>query len=224
MTWLNRASRLAALLLLVGAGAAEAQVSGMPVVNSGVTRGFGIALDAGIPNDHAGGGYAVGATAGLGLGPLGFTARVSRFSPDLTDELWSGGATANYKIFGGPLVPLAATLQAGAGYASPDIACVPPGACDVSEWRFPIGLGISFTLPNPALAIKPWIAPRVDITRLSLDGSSETETEFGISGGVELNMLTGFGLQAAYDLTRRDGGSPGIFSAGLHYNFRIPGL
>lgn len=224
MTRFLRAARLAALLLAMGGGTVQAQVSGLPVVNSGVTRGFGIAVDAGIPNDNAGGGYAVGATAGLGLGPLGFTARVSRFAPDLSGELWSGGATANYKVFGGPLVPLAATLQAGAGYASPELACVPPGACDVSEWRFPVGLGISFTLPNPALAIKPWIAPRVDITRVSLDGSAETDTEFAISGGVELNTLTGFGLQAAYDLVRRDAGSRGIFSAGLHYNFRIPGL
>jgi len=219
-----RSALIATLALVGAAGTAGAQVAGLPVVNSGVISGFGLALDGGLPNKAAGGGYAVGATAALGLGPIGFTARLSRYKPDLADELWSGGATANLKVFGGPLIPLAVTLQAGAGYSNPELSCIPVGACDVNEWRFPVGLGVSFTLPNPALAIKPWIAPRVDIRRLSVDGVSETETDFGISGGVELNTLTGIGLHAAYDLIKRDAGSPGIFSAGLHYSFRIPGL
>lgn len=225
MTTISRAGGLS-LLLVLAAQAVSAQVTGLPVVNSGVTSGLGLAADVGIPNDVAGGGVAFGGTASLGLGPLGFTARVARLDPDVGEALWSAGATFNYKVFGGPLVPLAATLQGGAGYANPDFGCVTPGACDVSEWRFPVGLGISFTIPNPALAIKPWIAPRLDIVRTSAYGDIEasTETDFAISGGVELNLLTGLGLQAAYDWSKRDGGDPGIFSAGLHYTFRIPGL
>jgi hypothetical protein len=221
VTRMFRTALLIGAVAIAGTEPAEAQVSGMPVVNSGVISGLSLAADVGIPNDAAGGGHAFGATVGLGLGPLGITARLSRFTPDGSEELWSGGATANYKVFGGPLVPLAVTLQAGAGYSNPELDCI---ACDVSEWRFPVGLGFSFTIPNPALAIKPWIAPRVDITRRSADGASETETDFGVSGGVELNLLTGLGFQAAYDLMKRDPESPGIFSAGLHYNFRIPGL
>jgi hypothetical protein len=219
--------RTSAIILALAAAAtaqASAQVLGLPVENAGVVSGLGLSFDGGLPNDAAGGGHAFGATAALGLGPLGVTARVSRYSPDVTDPLWSAGATLNYKVFGGPLVPIAATLQAGAGYASPDVACVPPGACEVNEWRFPVGLGIALTIPNPALAIKPWIAPRVDIVRTSLDGESSTETDFGISGGVQLNLLTGLGLHATYDLMMVDPENRGIFGAGLHYNFRIPGL
>ena len=203
---------------------AAAQVLGLPVENAGVVSGLGLSLDGGLPNEEAGGGHAFGATASLGLGQLGVTARVSRYSPDALDPLWSAGAALNYKVFGGPLVPIAATLQAGAGYASPEFACVPPGACDISEWRFPVGLGISLTIPNPALAIKPWIAPRVDIVRTSVAGVSSTETDFGVSGGVQLNLLTGLGLHATYDLMMTDPENRGIFGAGLHYNFRIPGL
>lgn len=225
MTNRVRAGALA-LAVSLAATPVAAQVLGMPVVNAGVTRGLALSFDYGKPNEVAGGGYALGATAGLGFGPLGVTARLSRLDSDGLGELWSAGGTANYKVIGGPLVPLAVTLQAGAGYASPDFACAPPGACDISEWRFPIGLGVAFTIPNPALAIKPWIAPRIDITRRSAYGTfdAETDSEFAVSGGIELNMLTGFGLHAAYDWTKRDGGNPGIFSAGLHYNFRIPGL
>ena len=223
---MNRFRTSAVILALTAAGATPAagQVLGLPVENAGVVSGLGLSLDGGLPNDAAGGGHAFGATASLGLGPLGVTGRVSRYAPDLTDPLWSAGATANYKVFGGPLVPIAATLQAGAGYSSSDVGCVPPGACDINEWRFPVGLGISLTIPNPALAIKPWIAPRVDIVRTSLDGSSTTETDFGISGGVQLNLLTGLGLHATYDLMMVDPENRGIFGAGLHYNFRIPGL
>ena len=213
------------LALFTGAAApAAAQVLGLPVENAGVVSGLGLSFDGALPTEAAGGGHAFGATAALGLGPLGVTARVSRFSPDALDPLWSAGATLNYKVFGGPLVPIAATLQAGAGYATPEFACVPPTACDISEWRFPVGLGISLTIPNPALAIKPWIAPRVDIVRSSIAGVSSTETDFGVSGGVQLNLLTGLGLHATYDLMMSEPENRGIFGAGLHYNFRIPGL
>ena len=222
--------RISAFVLALSAAAAtraSGQVLGLPVENAGVVSGLGLSLDGGLPNDEAGGGHAFGATAALGLGPLGVTARVSRFSPDipaLADPLWSAGATVNYKVFGGPLVPVAATLQAGAGYSSDDSRCLSPGACDISDWRFPIGLGVSLTIPNPALAIKPWIAPRIDVFRHSEDGVASTETDFGISGGVQLNLLTGLGLHATYDLMMSEPENRGIFGAGLHYNFRIPGL
>ncbi len=39
----------------------------------------------------------------------------------------------------------------------------------------PIGLGIALRIPNPALAIKPWIAPRLDVVRVSVGSSSNTE-------------------------------------------------
>jgi hypothetical protein len=87
-----------------------------------------------------------------------------------------------------------------------------------------VGLGFALTIPNPMLAIKPWIAPRLDIVRLSGGGLSNTETNFGIGGGLELNLLSGFGLQAAYDRVFTDGGDPSVFGLGAHYAFRIPGL
>jgi hypothetical protein len=39
-----------------------------------------------------------------------------------------------------------------------------------------------------------------------------------------LNLLSGFGLHAAYDRVFLDGGDPSIFGLGAHYAFRIPGL
>jgi hypothetical protein len=192
------------------------QVTGLPVYNSGIPTGLGLFADIGFPNDAAGGGTAYGATGRLGVGPFGATATVARFNPEGPgDQLTSVGGTLNYKVFGGPLVPLTVTLQGGAGYAKQD---------DVSFYRFPVGLGLALTIPNPALAIKPWLAPRLDVARVSGPLGSDTESNFGISGGVELNLLSGLGLHASYDRVFSDVEDPSIFAAGLHYTFRVPGL
>ena len=210
-----------ALAAALGSAApsAEAQVRGIPVYNAGVPRGLGIYGDVGFPNDEAGGGTGYAVTGRAGFGPFGATAILSSYNPEgPSDSDISVGATLNYRVFGGPLVPLAVTLQGGIGYdvAFPDVD---------SQLRFPIGIGFALTIPNPALAIKPWLAPRIDIVRTSFeDADTETDSEFGLSGGIELNTLTGFGLHATYDAIFADGGTPGVFGVGAHYTFRVPGL
>jgi hypothetical protein len=114
------------------------------------------------------------------------------------------------------------TLQGGIGYSKPDVGLLPGN--EVNEYRFPVGLGFALTIPNPALAIRPWIAPRLDIIHSSAGDTSDTETNFGLGGGLELNLLNGFGLHAAYDRVFMDGGDPSVFGLGAHYAFRIPGL
>ena len=53
---------------------------------------------------------------------------------------------------------------------------------------------------------------------------TDTDNEFGLSGGIELNTLGGFGLHATYDAIFAEGGTPGVFGVGAHYTFRVPGL
>lgn len=203
--------------------AVEAQVRGIPVYNSGIPTGIGIYGDIGFPNTDAGKGRALAVSSRGGFGPLGATAILSTFNPDGPggSEL-SVGATLNYKVFGGPLIPLSVTLQGGIGYSKPEAGFLPDE--DVNEFRFPIGVGLALTIPNPALAIKPWIAPRIDIVRVSGSGLSDTESNFGLGGGVELNLLSGLGVHAAYDRVFLDGSDPSVFGFGAHYTFRIPGL
>jgi hypothetical protein len=211
------------LALLGGLRPAAAQVRGLPVYNSGVPRGIAIYGDVGFSNADAGKGTALGISGRAGFGPLGVSAILSTFNPKGPGSSdVSVGANLNYKLFGGPLVPLTVTLQGGIGYSKPDTGLLPTS--DVSVLNFPVGVGFALTIPNPALAIKPWIAPRVDIVRSSTGGVSNTETNFALGGGLELNMLGGFGVQAAYDRVFRDGGDPGVFGIGAHYALRIPGL
>lgn len=217
------ATAMAALLAGVAPSAA-AQVRGIPVYNAGVPRGIGIYGDVGFPNDEAGGGTGYAVTGRAGFGLFGATAMLSAYNPDGPgDSDLSVGATLNYRVFGGPLVPLAVTLQGGIGYAKPEDGTLPD--LDVTELRFPVGVGFALTIPNPVLAIKPWLAPRLDIVRRSAEGlDAETDSEFGLSGGLELNTLGGFGLHATYDAVFADGGTPGVFGIGAHYTFRVPGL
>lgn len=216
---------LAVAAALTGAAStAAAQVRGIPVYNAGVPRGIGIYGDVGFPNDAAGGGTGYAVTGRAGFGLFGATAMLSAYNPDgPADSDVSVGATLNYRVFGGPLVPLAVTLQGGIGYAKPEDGTLPD--LDVTELRFPVGVGFALTIPNPVLAIKPWLAPRLDIVRRSAEGfDAETDSEFGLSGGLELNTLGGFGLHATYDAVFADGGTPGVFGIGAHYTFRVPGL
>jgi hypothetical protein len=201
---------------------AGAQVRGIPVYNSGVASGIALYGDVGFSNANAGKGTALAVTGRAGFGPLGVSAILSTFNPDgPAGSKVSVGGTLNYKVFGGPLIPLSATLQGGIGYSKPDTGLLPG---QNTELRFPVGLGVALTIPNPALAIKPWIAPRLDIIRSSGGGSSNTKTNFGLGGGLELNLLNGFGLHAAYDRVFTDGADPSVFGIGAHYAFRIPGL
>ncbi len=213
-------------LIAAVATTGAAQVLGLPVYNSGIPTGIGLYGNVGFANTDAGVSTVFGAMGRLGLGPLGVTATIARINVRNSDENPIGvGATINYKILGGPLIPLSATLQAGVGTEK---------FAGIRRTSFPIGLGLALTIPNPVLAIKPWLAPRIDIQHTSVPsvttpagffpGASNTDTHFGISGGVEFNLLSGLGFDADYDWVKAGALRPSTFGLGLHYSFRIPGL
>src|SRR5438105_8409773 len=109
--------------------------------------------DVRFPNAHAGKGTAFAVCGRAGFVPLGATAILSTFNPDgPAASNVSVRATLNYKIFGGPLIPLSVTFQGGIGYSKPETGILPGKN---TELRFPVGLGIALTIPNPALAIRP---------------------------------------------------------------------
>jgi len=213
-------------LLVTAAGSLGAQVRGIPVYNSGVAGGLALGAEFGVPNNAAGGGIAYGASARMGMGLFGMTAMAIRSDPSGEGGNTIGvGATLDYKLLGGPLIPLSVTLQGGAGYSRNAFIAQPSGATShVTNLRVPIGVGIAMSLPNPVLAIKPWLAPRIDIVRSSVGGTTATSTAFAISGGIEFNLLSGLGLHTGYDWSRRDGVTYGTFGVGLHYGLRVPGL
>lgn len=207
----------------------SAQVLGLPVHNSGVPTGIGIVGEVGFPNADAGKGTAFGATGLVGIGPIGFTASVASYKPKFAgSSITSYGATGNLKVFGGPLIPLSVTLQGGVGYFKVRSTSGPLPLV-TKNLHVPVGLGIALNIPNPALAIKPWIAPRLDIDRVSTTvtggpSGSATSTDFGLSAGVDFNLLGGLGFRASYDWVSRNGAKPAVFGFGASYIFKVPGL
>ncbi len=212
---IRRILGVTSILALTVSGRSAAQNPGLPVINNGVGTGLTLSGDVGFPNNAAGGGTAFGATGKVGLGPLGVTATVSRYKPDGDGSYVSLGGTVNWKVFGGPLIPFAVNLQGGASHTSDEGASI---------WHFPVGLGFSARIPTTVIGVKPWVAPRIDISRASDNGVSNTDTNFGFSAGIELNLLSGLGFHASYDYVKADGASPSIFGVGVHYGLNIPGL
>lgn len=202
----------------------SAQVAGLPVFNSGVNSGISLNADFGFPNEDAGKGKAMGLTGGLALGPVGVTGTIASHTPDGGDsETWVG-ATANLKVFGGPLIPVSVNAQVGLGYNSTPNGSPIPGE-DLKTVVIPVGLGFALNVPTPGLSIKPWIAPRMQYTRTS-GAADDSETKFAISAGVNLGLIGGINGRVAYDyMTTKVGGvtyKPGVFSVGLGWNFNIP--
>jgi hypothetical protein len=227
---MGRITRLLALVLLGAAGTTGglvAQVRGLPVRNAGIGTGFGIAADIGFPNGDAGKGVAVGATGQIGLGPLGVSATISHWKPKDIDAINAAGGTASLKIFGGPLIPLSVTLQAGAAYSKLSSQGV-EGMITDKSWHVPVGLGLALTIPNPVFSIKPWVAPRVDVFRnertdpIATSPVTSTFTHFGVSAGIDFGFINGMSLRAMYDRVEAGHGAhPSIVSVGAGYGIRL---
>lgn len=222
--------RLAALFILAGALVApvglDAQVAGLPVRNAGITRGLTLAAEAGFPNAASGMGTSYGASGAVGLGRLGLGATLARLDFDGQDPVLAGGATLNLRLIGGPLVPFSATLQAGVGAWSATVVTDVGGGSaqfDAAYLTIPVGLGMAWTIATPVVSLKPWLAPRVHVSRQTLAGvpGSRRRTDGALSGGIDLAFINGIALRGAYDRIIADGTDASVWSVGLGYSLRI---
>lgn len=212
-----------ALPLVLLARAAAAQVAGIPVYyNAGGGTGFSLAANVGKPNSDAGGGAAYALTGALALNRLYLTASVGAYNPSgSTGAENTFGGTASLRIFGGLLMPVSVAVQGGVGVRNEA-----GGVTDSTETEIPIGVAIAPSVP--LFPIKPWIAPRVQLSRRSGSGSSTNATSVGLSAGVNFNMLLGLGVHAAVDIqkvsSKLDPDEPTavILGVGAHFNFRVP--
>ena len=129
------------------------------------------------------------------------------------------------RVFGGAFVPVAVSLQAGAGYRTTGT-----GATEQKTYNIPIGIGIGLNIPTPGFLFEPWVAPRFTVNRVEIGGQSENKTGFGLSGGVRLGFAMGLALHAALDWADLDStftkpaSQPMTLGLGISYTFRLPGL
>lgn len=209
------------LTAVAAVSAAEAQVvRGLPVYNSGVNKFLNVAVDAGWPNDAAGGGTAYGLTGAMKFGPLGVAATVGQAEGIDGDSHRTFGASIATQIIGGPLMPVSVTLQGGLARALVASESDPDFGEDIDETRAPLGIGVALKIPIPFFTMKPWIAPRVHYTDFT--GSNNSSTDFAISGGIDFDFVFGLGVRLGYDKIFTDADEdPDVFGLGAYWRFGL---
>ncbi len=215
----------ALLAIAVTASSAAGQIANQPVyVSPKHGTGLSINFDYGKGlNTESRKLNAIGGRATLGLGFISVSAGASSVDLGASSEISFGG-NVEVNVFNAPLVPVGVSVFGGFG-------TIDRGAG--SERSFPVGAAIAVKPPTPGLGIELWAAPRLNIVNVESSGfgGGGTETDFGISGGVNLSQPTGLGIHVALDFvsvgdTDGDGSNdnPLIFGLGAHYKFTIPGL
>jgi len=229
-------ARALGAMLILAAPPLAGQAPGVPVKNAGVARGVTLSTMAGIPNEAAGGGTAIAVGAGFGARRVAVAALASLYSgSDFADGTFGGvGGSLTYRVLGGPLIPLTLNFQAGAAYYSPSGGSSSYDA-RTTHWHIPVGLGLALAIAKPVVAIKPWVAPRVDYTRIRapdpladpvpggpIPMATTTATDFAGSAGVSFGFLNGLGIDLAVDRVFADGpgGKPLTFGIGLTYTLK----
>ncbi|MBI4421259.1 MAG: hypothetical protein HY560_10570 [Gemmatimonadetes bacterium] len=237
--------RVAAGVVLVGLGLifavrpAVAQLTGLPVYFSpkggtGLTlsadfgRAASTKLDGITGANHP---TAIGGRAALGLPIVTVGLGIAKYDPKITTlrNEWQYMGNAAFKVFGGPLIPVAVSLQAGVGYLKQGT-----GALASKTVNVPLGLGVAVNVPTPGASIEPWAAGRVHINAVKVGTVSATQTGYGVSGGVSLGLPIGLGLHLGVDWStfgRKTSGTLNlskretlIIGVGVHYTIKLPGL
>ncbi|MBI4500325.1 MAG: hypothetical protein HY700_04110 [Gemmatimonadetes bacterium] len=228
-------------LSLVAAAPALAQMQAMPVYFS-PKGGTGITIDgdfgraastkiAGLSAaNHP---TAIGGRAYLGLPFVTVGLGASIYDPKIVNVNNSTQfmGSAALKVFGGPLVPLAVSLQAGAGYLKAG-----SGTGASKTVSVPIGLGFALNVPTPGASLEPWVAGRLNLRSVSVGTSSASRIGPGISGGLSMGLPIGLGLHVGVDwssfaaktgatvISERSKLEQLTVGVGVHYMIKLPGL
>jgi len=224
---MNVVTRISSVVLALGlvASPAAAQLLNDPVyINPNMGTGLSIAGDIGYGVNNASG----KATSFNGRATLGLPMFQVTLGGGVMRPKGGGTTIANFmgqaglKVLGStPAMPVNVAIFAGAGYASKS---------GDKTTTIPAGVAIGLKLPSPGVSVEPWVAPRINYIHFSpATGTSSSETKFGVSGGVNVNLPGGFGFQAAADYIARSSVAgvsmaPLVISGGLHYTFSVPGL
>ncbi len=209
-----------AMLTTIVADPANAQLAGNPVyaINPGV--GVTLAADFGRGiNDVSGKTNYLGGRVVVGVPMVSFWAGGGIWDP-------RGGADKQVAIAGGaainlikaPLLPVALSMQAGAGRVS----C----GTDCSSLNAVLGPSLKINVPVPAVRVEPWIMPRVSFSRTTIAGTSDSDFGIGASAGVNLKLPAGPGIHLAVDWSRVGDPSrePIVAGIGIHYTIEVPSL
>lgn len=200
---------VATILMAGTAGAAAAQLPGIPYGPVETGTGISLAADYGKPE---GGGSAYGVTGGIGFSQFGLSASVGAFkqgSGTGTKANASFGGRLGMKLFGGGLMPVTVGVQVGAGMTK--VPTSPTTTASVTQ----IMPGAFVRVSPPLFPLKPWGQVYY------VTGNSSVVKEVRFAVGANFNLLLGLGIHAGYDWGDKGGSTWGV---GAHFSFHVPGL
>jgi hypothetical protein len=195
-------SSLLVLALLASASEAQGQVRGFPVYGVQVPQGITLSGDAGFASDDfcSAPSVCLGATVMAARGRLGATATVAT----------SGiGAMVDLSLLRPRHSPFGLVLQGGLSGTS-----LTGGALVV-----PFGAGFSAWVPTPVVSLEPWLAARGQYMNPGDGWVGNGAVRFGWSAGINLSLLDGLGVRAAYDRTYVTDNTLSTFGIGVYYSF-----
>lgn len=203
---------LAAALAGLTAGPIAAQAPGVPQYPGSHRPGAELGVLVGFNDDTEAAlrGTSYAASLGLGAGRFGLTATGGFVALKGDRRRTTLGALGTLHLSGdGVQTPLTLGLFGGFGWM--------PASEGLEDalGHVPIGLSAALTLATPIVSLRPWVAPRLDVTWVDAAASGRTE-KLGFSGGVDLRFPGGLSLRALGDYV--DGGSPYV-GVGAAYHF-----
>jgi hypothetical protein len=180
---------------------------------------------------------AIGGRAYLGLGKMSLGVGASVYDTKILNQVNATQymASAAFNVLGGPLVPIAVSVQAGAGYMK-----FGSGTGATRTVSAPVGMGFALNIPTPGFALEPWAAARVQVNSISTGGGSSTVSQtrigYGLSGGINVGLPIGLGLHAGADWSVFGANTTSLIPVaqqkqqlltiglGVHYMIKLPGL
>ena len=224
---------LTGLILALSSEATSAQMHGMvkyPAIGGVGVKIFGD-FAKGLNDDSFKNTY-FGGRAELGIPVAQFWAGAGSAKPQSvegfeTSSSFTWGAGAAFNLIKG-VSPIKVAVQASYGSVSDEGA---------SLTHIPLGVSVAADLGTGGTAVKPFGYVYVDYTtaKSGIEGDeSIKEWGYGITGGLELNLAMGLGLQAALDFGSYKSESPivgdenrllsMIVNVGVSYKISVPSL
>lgn len=202
---------VALLAALALAAPVAAQTPGLAIHAAGLPTGPHVAGSLGFTGET----FTIGVGAGYSGSRLGITGAVARVDFDTLDETaFAWGVRGVIRLLGGTLdLPLQVDAFAGYGRLDLDLEGFGEGN---GNWRVPAGLAFTFDISTPVGSLRPWLAPRLDIFRQTTGDVTTVDGHLAASAGVDLRLLGGFGLTAAWDKIESQERTIGV---GLTYRF-----
>jgi hypothetical protein len=106
------------------------------------------------------------------------------------------------------------SLQSGLGWFNVDFFDE-----TLNFWRIPVGFAIKGNPGDEPTKVMPWVMPRANFSFATGAGDSETETDFGASGGISVTTANGLGFHSAIDALFAEGDAIWQLGLGFHYVF-----